>query len=107
MSPREPRTGLFAGIAFVVICLCASPAMSAAGVVGIVVGALVALSAREAGLHRIAIFGSAIVLASVVQIVMLQLRVGSTSPYQALWAFVALVSTVLLISYVTDRTRDA
>ena len=107
MSPREPRTGLFAGIAFAVLCLWASPAMSAAGFVGIIVGALVALSAREARLHRISILAAAIVLASVVQIVLLQLRVGSTLPYQALWAFVALVSAVLLVSYVTDRRRDA
>jgi hypothetical protein len=107
MAPRESPLTYIAGAAFALLCLWAAPAMSIAGFVGIIVGASVALSARAASLHRIAMLAFAIVLVSIVQIVFLQLRVGSTLPYQALWAFVALVSAVLLVSYVTDRRRDA
>ena len=77
--------------------------MLAAGSAGILIAAAIALLAKEARLRRTAALASAIVLASLIQFGLLLLRIRPSLPYRALWAFVALVSAGLLISYVIDR----
>ena len=107
MTSLTLRTLVTLGLLFNLLCLIVWPVFSGAAVIGPVIGAVAALLAKAGRLGRTALLATVTAVATAVQLVLLSLRLESSVGFFGALILVALLSVILLASYIYSRRRTA